>query len=225
MQTPRYLSISLRASSVRVHPRRHLCSPCLISPIGNSQRPQLTQTNKVNVYLWSPTEQTILLQWNNLDNPTGQAGVRRAQVNDSWWGARGNTWSGTDIPFLFQWAITRADETFDGSVQLQPIFTALRTYLVLAAVDTTKHISQRRRSPTRSLPPCRRLRLLLPLRPLPLLPPPQDRQHRLRLHRSRRAVASADPLPAQAPCLPQRRAHPALGMYKRPGVRPSLTGR
>lgn len=54
----------------------------------------------------------------------------RTQVNDTWWGDRGNEWDGTNLPFLFQWAITRADKTLDGSVSSLPVFTALRKCLI-----------------------------------------------------------------------------------------------
>ena len=93
---------------------------------GNSRLPEFVQTNLVNIYLLSATEDGILLQWNNITNPTGNAGVHHAQVNDSWWGSRGNEWDGTNVPFLFQWAITRADKTLDGTVTRQAIFTGLR---------------------------------------------------------------------------------------------------
>ena len=113
----------------------------LTVPAGNSRLPQLTQTNMVNIYLLSATSGDILLQWNNQVNPVGQAGVIHAQVNDSWWGDRGDFWNGTDIPFLFQWAITRADKTLDGSVTRQQIFTAVRKCLVFVRQDERSHLS------------------------------------------------------------------------------------
>ena len=66
------------------------------------------------------------MEWNNIGNPTNSAGLHHAQVNDTWWGSRGNEWNGTDISFLFQWAITRADKTLDASVERQTIFTGVR---------------------------------------------------------------------------------------------------
>lgn len=54
------------------------------------------------------------------------AGLFRAPVNDTWLGSRGDLWNGSNVTFLFQWAITRADKTLDGTVTRQPIFSAVR---------------------------------------------------------------------------------------------------
>lgn len=108
--------------------------------VWNSRLPEFTQTNLVNIYLLSATENTLLLQWNNIENPTNNAGLIHAQVNDTWWGSRGNEWDGTNLPFLFQWAITRADQTLDASVPRQPTFTGLQTTFadsIIASMSST----------------------------------------------------------------------------------------
>ncbi|EKM49524.1 uncharacterized protein PHACADRAFT_166893 [Phanerochaete carnosa HHB-10118-sp] len=110
--------------------------------VWNTRLPTLTQTNLVNIYLLSATEQgpshnDIILQWNNVGNPQGQAGLQLAQVNDSWWGDRGNEWNGSDLPFLFQWAVTPASQTLDENVTLQPIFTGLRKFLSSTLIPRT----------------------------------------------------------------------------------------
>ena len=96
---------------------------------GNSRLPQFTQTNLVNIYLISATTQRPVLSLLNQTNPTDSAGVRRAKVNDTWWGQAGAAWDGTDVNFFFYWVVTRNDVPLDGSAVSQPIFTAVREYL------------------------------------------------------------------------------------------------
>lgn len=94
--------------------------------IGNSQLPQYAQTNLVNIYLISATNQAPILSWLDQPNPPDHAGLLHAPVNDTWFGDRGSLWSGSNVTFLFQWVVTPSTVTLDSSAIPQPIFTAVR---------------------------------------------------------------------------------------------------
>lgn len=97
--------------------------------IGNSRRPQLDQTNKVNVYLLHAGTNDIIFQWLDQDNPTtGDAGTVAAPVNDSWFPNGGTGWSGANITRPYYFVITRADQNLDGSQTPQSTFSAVRMY-------------------------------------------------------------------------------------------------
>ena len=99
----------------------------IISYTGNSRRPQLTQFNLVDVFLFRADSQQQILHFSNLSNPSDQAGVLRTQVNDTWFGAEGLTWSGSNISLPYYWVIIRSDQTLDGSQISQSVFTAVQT--------------------------------------------------------------------------------------------------
>ena len=93
---------------------------------GNSRRPEFTQTNFVNVYLFHADSREQLLAFPNEPNPPNQAGSLTAQVNDDWFGAQGASWSGSNLTYTFYWVVTRNDTELDGSELTQPHFTAVR---------------------------------------------------------------------------------------------------
>ncbi|KAF5340570.1 hypothetical protein D9611_007466 [Ephemerocybe angulata] len=95
--------------------------------VWNSRRPELTQTNRVNIYLLRADSREPVLSFLDQPNPTDQAGVIRAQVDDIWFGADGMNYKGGNVSYPFYWAITRADRTLDGNEIAQPIFTAVQT--------------------------------------------------------------------------------------------------
>lgn len=94
---------------------------------GNSRRPEITQTNLVDIFLFRGDSQRQILHYPNFSNPTDQAGLIRAQVNDSWFGSDGLRWSGRNVSYPFYWVIIRSDKTLDGNQVPQPIFTAVQT--------------------------------------------------------------------------------------------------
>ncbi|KDR82346.1 hypothetical protein GALMADRAFT_57682 [Galerina marginata CBS 339.88] len=94
--------------------------------VWNSRRPELTQTNKVDVFLFRADSQQQLLHFRELQNPFGEAGLVRAQVNDTWFGKDGLDFTNTNTSFPFYWVIIRSDKTLDGTEQPQPIFTAVQ---------------------------------------------------------------------------------------------------
>jgi len=96
--------------------------------VGNSRRPELTQTNLVDVFLFRADSLTQMLYFPNQTNPSDQAGVVRAQVNDSWWGGDGSDWAGQNISYPYFWVIIRSDATLDGSQIPQTTFSAVREY-------------------------------------------------------------------------------------------------
>jgi len=68
-----------------------------------------------------------MLHFRQLPNPSDQAGLVRAQVNDSWFGEQGKNWNGKDVAYPYYWVIIRSDKTLDGNQVPQPIFTAVQT--------------------------------------------------------------------------------------------------
>lgn len=97
--------------------------------VWNSRRPDLTQTNLVDIFLFRGDSGQQILHFPNTSNPTDQAGLLTAQVNDSWWGTDGKNWNGSNISYPFYWVIIRSDKTLDGNQVAQPTFTAVREYL------------------------------------------------------------------------------------------------
>jgi hypothetical protein len=101
-------------------------SPRVIT--GNSRRPELTQTNLVDIYLFRADSKEQILHRRNYPNPFMEAGAYPAQINDTWFGADGLSWSGRNTSFPYYWVITRSDKGLDGTEQSQPIFSAIREY-------------------------------------------------------------------------------------------------
>jgi hypothetical protein len=99
---------------------------------GNSRRPELTQINLVDIFLFRADRQVELLHFRNVSNPSEQAGLIRAQVNDTWFGSDGDRYSpgGANQTFPFYWVIIRSDKTLDGNEVAQPIFTAVQTAML-----------------------------------------------------------------------------------------------
>ncbi|OCH85752.1 hypothetical protein OBBRIDRAFT_286277 [Obba rivulosa] len=94
--------------------------------VWNSRLPQYAQTNLVNIFLIHGDSQQTVLNATNYPNPTNRAGFIASEVNDTWWGDRGNMFDGTPIPFLFYWVITPADQSLESGLP-QATFTALQT--------------------------------------------------------------------------------------------------
>ncbi|KAF8651009.1 hypothetical protein AX16_004967 [Volvariella volvacea WC 439] len=94
---------------------------------GNSRRPEITQTNRVDIFLFHGDSRRQILHYPNVTNPSDQAGSITAQVNDSWWGDNGDRWSGTNTSYPFYWVIIRSDRVIDGNEIPQATFTAVQT--------------------------------------------------------------------------------------------------
>lgn len=113
--------------------------------VWNSRRPELTQTNLVDVFLFRADKQQELLHFRELPNPSDQAGLVRAQVNDTWFGSDGNKFSpgGANQTFPFYWVIIRSDKTLDGNEVAQPIFTAVQTTVLdsVAAASSSASVA------------------------------------------------------------------------------------
>ncbi|KAJ7264014.1 hypothetical protein B0H12DRAFT_1230772 [Mycena haematopus] len=95
--------------------------------VWNSNLPDFTQLNLVDIYLFHGDSQQQILLFKNQRNPKGQAGYVEAQVNDSWWGTRGVDWQGSNISYPFYWIMSRSDEPLDGSQKPQATFQAVQT--------------------------------------------------------------------------------------------------
>jgi hypothetical protein len=108
---------------------------CTHADTGNSRRPELTQTNRVNIYLFGGETLEQILFMPNVINPGAEAGMVTARVNDSWWGDRGMEWSNRNITYTFYWLITRSDAGLDGSQLPQATFTAIRERFFLNPLE------------------------------------------------------------------------------------------
>ncbi|KAL0961351.1 hypothetical protein HGRIS_006307 [Hohenbuehelia grisea] len=97
------------------------------SLVWNSRRPEITQFNLVDIYLFRGDSLTQLLHYRNVTNNPEQAGVIRAQVNDTWFGEDGSKWNGRNISYPFYWIVTRSDKQLDGSQIPQAVFSAVQT--------------------------------------------------------------------------------------------------
>ncbi|KAI8986196.1 hypothetical protein BD414DRAFT_52367 [Trametes punicea] len=95
--------------------------------VWNSRLPQWAQTELVNIYLFQADSGEQVLSALDVPNPVFEAGNKHFQVNDSWWGARGNEWNGQNISFPMYFIITRNDRPLDNSAIPQATFTAVQT--------------------------------------------------------------------------------------------------
>ncbi|KAF9031750.1 hypothetical protein BJ165DRAFT_1358148 [Panaeolus papilionaceus] len=95
--------------------------------VWNSRRPELTQTNLVDIFLFRGDSQQQILHFHNVVNPSDQSGLIRARVNDTWFGADGLKFNNRNVTFPFYWVIIRSDKTLDGNQVAQPIFSAVQT--------------------------------------------------------------------------------------------------
>ncbi|KAF7291675.1 hypothetical protein HMN09_01258800 [Mycena chlorophos] len=125
--------------------------------VWNSNLPQFTQTDRVNIYLFhgqssacnppfvSHPKQEILKSKSSSfptkSIPRASLGTSRRRLTTRWWGDRGTNYDGTNISYPFFWIMSRSDESIDdGIAQPQATFTAVQTTYadsVLAAMSST----------------------------------------------------------------------------------------
>ncbi|CDO71686.1 hypothetical protein BN946_scf184915.g30 [Trametes cinnabarina] len=96
-----------------------------VGDLRNSRLPQWAQTELVNIYLFQADSGEQVLSALDVPNPVFEAGIKHFQVNDSWWGSRGNSWSGQNVSFPMYFIITRNDKPLDNSAIPQATFTAV----------------------------------------------------------------------------------------------------
>ena len=96
--------------------------------LGNSRRPEITQTNLVDIYLFHGDSHEQIRRFHNVPNPIDQSGFITALVNDSWFGEMGNSWNNKNVSYPFYWVLTRSDKELDGSEIPQTTFSAVRKY-------------------------------------------------------------------------------------------------
>ena len=101
-------------------------SPSSHPPPGNSRLPQYAQTDTVNIYLFHGDSGELVLSDLNYPNPTNRAGYITALVNDTWWGDRGQQWTGGNMPYLFYWVVTPGTSSLGDDYYPQATFTAVR---------------------------------------------------------------------------------------------------
>ncbi|KAI0786834.1 hypothetical protein C8Q75DRAFT_246366 [Abortiporus biennis] len=108
--------------------------------VWNSNLPQFTQTNLLNIYLFDASTNSIIHSWPNQTNPRGRSGVLHFPVNDTWFGTRGLNWNGQPTNFIYYWVVTRNDVSVDVGIP-QPIFTAVQTTFADAVVSSMSSAS------------------------------------------------------------------------------------
>ena len=95
--------------------------------VWNSRRPELTQINRVDVYLFRADSREQVLVLRDQPNPSTQAGVVTAVVDDRWFGSQGASWNGENVSYPFYWVIKRSDQQLNGDEFPQSTFTAVQT--------------------------------------------------------------------------------------------------
>ncbi|EIW59569.1 uncharacterized protein TRAVEDRAFT_64545 [Trametes versicolor FP-101664 SS1] len=95
--------------------------------VWNSRLPQWAQTEKVNIFLFQADSGLQVVNFTDVENPLFTSGLIHVQVDDRWWGTRGNQWNGQNISFPFYFEITRNDHPLDNSAIPQATFTAVQT--------------------------------------------------------------------------------------------------
>ncbi|KAI0763614.1 hypothetical protein BD413DRAFT_206777 [Trametes elegans] len=114
--------------------------------VWNSRLPQWAQTELVNIYLFQADSGQQVLNLTNVENPVYQAGIKHVQVDDRWWGSRGDQWNGQNISFPFYFVITRNDRPLDNSAIPQATFTAVQTTFADSIVASMSSSSAAARS-------------------------------------------------------------------------------
>ncbi|KAI0352632.1 hypothetical protein OH77DRAFT_1497872 [Trametes cingulata] len=117
--------------------------------VWNSRLPQWAQTELVNIYLFQADTGEQVVNYTNVPNPLFEAGLKHVQVNDSWWGSRGDQWNGQNISFPFYFVITRNDKPLDNSIIPQSTFTAVQTTFadsILASMSSSSAAAASSRS-------------------------------------------------------------------------------
>ncbi|KAI0714011.1 hypothetical protein C8T65DRAFT_573913 [Cerioporus squamosus] len=114
--------------------------------VWNSRLPQWAQTNLVNLYLFHADSGDQVLNVTDVVNPTRTAGQHHVQIDDRWWGTRGESWSGQNVSFPFYWLITRNDRPIENTDVPQATFTAVQTTFadsVIASMSSASAASSR----------------------------------------------------------------------------------
>ncbi|TFK82164.1 hypothetical protein K466DRAFT_311763 [Polyporus arcularius HHB13444] len=114
--------------------------------VWNSRLPWWAQTNLVNLYLFHADSGEQVLNFTNVVNPTRTSGQKHVQVDDRWWGTRGENWNGQNVSFPFYWLITRNDRPIENTDVPQATFTAVQTTFadsVIASMSSASAASSR----------------------------------------------------------------------------------
>ncbi|KAG6836468.1 hypothetical protein H0H93_007748 [Arthromyces matolae] len=98
-----------------------------ISFVWNSRRPEITQANLVDIFLFHGDSRQQILHYPQVKNPSDQAGRINAQVNDTWLGNRATNFQGQNISYPYYWVLIPSGTTIDSNAIAQPTFTAVQT--------------------------------------------------------------------------------------------------
>lgn len=96
---------------------------------GNSRRPQISQFNIVQLYLFDADTNSPILNFTQ-QNPTTSAGEMNAEVNDTWFGSKGTSWTpGQNFSYPFYWVVTNQNGLDNGTYTTNPTFLAIRAFV------------------------------------------------------------------------------------------------
>jgi hypothetical protein len=97
-------------------------------PLGNSQLPDFTRTQMVNIFLFHADSGDEVLRVINETNPFGRAGSITKQVNDSWFPNGGVGFNGNLTYYPYYLVIIGSDLKLDGREIPQATFSAARKF-------------------------------------------------------------------------------------------------
>ncbi|KAG1897505.1 uncharacterized protein F5891DRAFT_957189 [Suillus fuscotomentosus] len=109
--------------------------------VWNSRRPQISQFNIVQLYLFDADTNSPILNFTQ-QNPTTSAGEMNAEVNDTWFGSKGTSWTpGQNFSYPFYWVVTNQNGLDNGTYTTNPTFLAIQTTYADAVVSSMQSSS------------------------------------------------------------------------------------
>ncbi|EJU03353.1 hypothetical protein DACRYDRAFT_21547 [Dacryopinax primogenitus] len=92
--------------------------------IWNLRQPQFIGAVTVDVYLFHADSDLMALSFPGQQNAAGQIGV---QVNDTWWGPRGDTFDGENVTFPYYFVVVPGGTVLTGGESRLATFLAIQT--------------------------------------------------------------------------------------------------
>ncbi|KAI0300185.1 hypothetical protein BC826DRAFT_905704, partial [Russula brevipes] len=104
--------------------------------VWNSQLPDFTRTQMVNIFLFHADSGEEVLRVINETNPFGRAGLITKQVNDSWFPNGGVDFNGSRTYYPYYLVIIGSDLKLDGTETPQATFSAVQTTIADAVASS-----------------------------------------------------------------------------------------
>ncbi|KZO96505.1 hypothetical protein CALVIDRAFT_563980 [Calocera viscosa TUFC12733] len=92
--------------------------------VWNLRQPQFIGAGTVDVYLFHADSNEMALSFLGQQNAAGQLGV---QVDDTWWGDRGDTFDGSNVTFPYYFVVVPGGTTLTGGESRLATFLAIQT--------------------------------------------------------------------------------------------------